>query len=410
MCALAVLLLFGPVLGYLAGKRPAAFENHGLAPFPSARSGWGFFNGFNSWATDHLVGRYDAVQANRQLEASLFHEQPPPAWQDWATSGIPLQEGGSTGELAELRQVPDYAVLPGLNGVLYYWQDFQFACLGVNLQTQGLVPVINELRTALNASGRQVYYTIAPDKSTVESRFLPSSFLGRDCSAKAKAKLWKFMATDPPQGYIPLLPALDKADHDGPDLVYRRKDTHWNGVGAMIYAKQLVNALSPGALADTDWDYQPDHPMPADLSMLQGGLSTVPALNVVPQRAGVTTDAGPMSAVTIHPHVKGSPGSYQLEYWHSQSTSTGAPLVQPRVLILGDSFTFNAEAQLAPFFSNVSFLHLDSLYMDPQAALSAIRGAQVVIVERCERDLHDTGIQLAPGLGNELEALPGPTS
>lgn len=406
--ALALLVLFGPALGYLAGKRPQAFENHALAPFPSLSSGWGFFGGFNSWATDSLIGRKRAVMADREIELRLFHEEPPPAWEDWAVSGIPQQEGGATGELAELRQVPDTAVLQGQQGVLFFWQDFQYACLGVNPATRGLTPEINELQAAMHASGRRLLYTIAPDKSTVESRLLPARFLGSDCSAAAKARLWHLMATNPPSGYVPLLPGLERAD-TGPDRAYITAGTHWNGVGDMVYAQQLVQAIDPAALGDTTWRTE-KRGFPSDLAALMGGPGEESGVDMLPERTGVTTDTSPLVTTKIHPHVAGYSGAYPLQSWSSRSTSTAAPLIQPRVLILGDSFTALSKAQLAPFFRDVTFLHLDAMALDPAAVVAAVKSAQIVVVERVERWLNGEGLLMAPGLANEIGELPPPTA
>jgi alginate O-acetyltransferase complex protein AlgJ len=403
----AFLFFFGPALGWVAGFRPVAFENHALAPFPGPDAGLGSFNQFDAWATDHLVARRRAVELERQVELSLFNEEPPPSWTSWTGPGIPGTQGGATGELAQLRGVPDWAVLQGEQGVLYYWADFRNACLGVDPTTRGLLPVISDLETATTASGRRFLFTVAPDKSTVEQRFLPDVFLGHDCSAARKATTWSMLARHAPRSYVPIEGKLAAAERTSSDLAYIRGDTHWNGVGAMIFAESLAEAVTPGSTAQTTLVRDANHPFPTDLSRLRGGPSRQPGLDVTARRPGVVSRMVEDRWVTVDPHVKGV-AAYPMEIWHSQATSSGAPLVQPRVVLFGDSFSADSRAQLAPFFRDLTFVHVDSLYLDPQVAISAVQGADVVLVERAEREMYDPGLLEGPGLAMQIAELPGP--
>lgn len=407
LAVIGFFFFFGPALGWVAGKRPVAFENHALASFPNPSAGAAYFSGFDAWATDHLIARRRAVALDSQIERGVFGEQPPPSWTTWTAPTIPGTQSGPTGEKAQLRTVPDYAVLQGEQGILYYWQDFKNACLGVDPVTRGLLPIAADMSSATRASGRQFLFTVAPDKSTVESRFLPDAFLGRDCAEARKSEMWKALGAHPPADYVPLIGKLQRAESTGPDLTYRTEDTHWNGVGSMIYAESLAEAISPGSTADTSLVRDAHHVFPADLSMLLGGPSSRPGLDVVPSRPGVTTSIQDVT-VTVHPHVRGAPSSYPIEIWHSRSTSTSAPLVQPSVVLLGDSFSAYAQAQLAPFFRDLTFVHIDSMYLAPQLALPAIQGADVVVLERAERDVYGTGLLEAPGLLQQIRALPHP--
>lgn len=399
---LAFLFFFGPCLAFVAGKRPVAFENHALAPFPSARAGWGVFTGFDAWAGDHLVGRQRAVQLNRALETRLFGEQPPAAASDVSQTGLPGTAQGATGELAQLRTIPTYAVLPGKNGVLYFWADVREACAGGDPQTSGVIPDVAQLRSAVLASGRRFYFTVAPDKSTVESRFLPDHYLGKDCSTRAKARFWDFLANHAPPGYVPVLPGLQHLERVGGTQTYRSKDSHWNGLGSVSYAEALVEAISPGSTAGTYLLRDPNYLFPADLSMLQGGPNQQRGITVLPERAGVTTRTIQDTTVTVTPRGQAA-GRFDVRIWHSQSTSTSAPLVQPRVVVLGDSFTGYSIAQMAPYFHDITWIHIDSLDLAPQLALPAIAQADVVVVERAERD---RSFRLAPGLAREISTLP----
>lgn len=406
--AIAFLFFFGPTLGWVAGLRPIAFENHTLAPFPGPQAGSGYFAQFDAWATDHLIARHRAVALNREAELRLFGEEPPPSWTSWGQSGLPGTESGPTGELAQLKGVPDYAVLQGEQGVLFYWQDFRNACLGVDPLSRGLLPVASDLREATNASGRRFLFTIAPDKSTVESRFLPGAFLGRDCSADRKSRTWGALAARAPTGYVPIQGRLERAEQGSSDLTYRTGDTHWNGVGSTIFAESLAEAVSPGSTSGTIAVREANHVFPADLSMLQGGPVAKPGLNIVLQRPGVTTRLVQDTVVTVHPGISGAPSSYPVQIWHSQSTSSGAPLVRPRVVLFGDSYSGYSRAQLAPFFQDLTFVHVDALYLAPEIALAAIQQADVVIVERAEREMYVPGLLEAPGLTNRISALPPP--
>jgi len=66
------------------------------------------------------------------------------------------------------------------------------------------------------------------------------------CTSKAQAALWAALAAHPPAGYQDLRGALEAAKAKDPGtLLYRKLDTHWNGVGALIYGRVLANSLDP---------------------------------------------------------------------------------------------------------------------------------------------------------------------
>jgi len=69
-------------------------------------------------------------------------------------------------------------------------------------------------------------------------------------------------------------------------------------------------------------------------------------------------------------------------YTTSTATSTGAPLVPGRTLLIGDSFSLHVVSWLQPFFADLTYLPLS---VDPATFARQLRSADAVIFEQVER-------------------------
>jgi len=86
------------------------------------------------------------------------------------------------------------------------------------LPTENLDQVIaglNQLRRAVESSGRRFVLVVAPDKSTMEPAYLPADFVGRSCWTAASNAFWP--RVDAQAGGLDVRPALrDATSGSGP--------------------------------------------------------------------------------------------------------------------------------------------------------------------------------------------------
>jgi hypothetical protein len=378
---LALVFFFAPAVSYLFGGRPQAIDNRPLAKFPSVSDGWKFFPELGTWATDHLNGRKQAVRANNEVSQNLFHEQP----NDPQTT---TKDGY-------------VQVVRGRDGWLYLGDDFKNKCQPVQTPTQ-VIAQLRELDKIVTDSGRRFVVTVAPDKSGIYPQHLPSNFVGKDCSAAFAASFWSALQAARLPGYVDSrsvllaaaaghlaslpLPAAVQAARiaavagDGP--YYRPKDTHWDAAGVVLDGQLLAAALDPAVAAGRQIASAGTSQPVGDLTYLLGlpAKDTLPAF-VVPN-PGVTMQAG--SSLLLQTDKVNV----------VRNTSSGAPLYQPKTLLLGDSFFDTSKAFLGSYFTDAAFLHNKS---NPQVVANAMIDRTTVVLEISER-------LVAPGFSPLLSA------
>lgn len=372
--AMALLFFFGPAVAFGLGARPTEFENRKLTEFPSLSDGWKFFPDFTSWAIDHLPLRQQAVQANAAVSEGVFGEPPSTREQTGGgpVAGVPSGRSTTAGS-----QKVDYPqVIQGRNGWLYYGADVSNLCQPART-IQQTMDRLNRLAEAVDASGRRFVLVIAPDKSTVYPQDLPKTYLGEKCAAERRDAFWTAVHEHPPLGYVDLRDDL-VAEQKRTGPIYRPTDTHWAPRGAAIYAWDLARALDPALLNGTQV-------VPTGTAQRQGDLGRLigqPHLDTFDDVAIARTGVSPVGRPSLDlpdPPLTG-PVSVTNE-------STGAPLFEPRTLLLGDSFTASSRATLGPFFADLDLLHNETGDNDPQIVASAMVDADVVVLEIVERNI-----------------------
>jgi hypothetical protein len=340
----ALLFFGGPALAGLLGERAGGIENRTLTPFPSLAQGWAFFPHLSQWATDHLPLRDRAVRANSAASEWAFNELP-------ATAGSPPP------------------VILGRDGWLFFSGDTFLACQnrarlsGVNRELERFAALTGRL-------GKRLVTTVGPDKTTIETDRLPERYPNRDCSLPAKAELWQRLAADPPPGYVDLRVPLERAKQQY-GAVYKPQDTHFDDHGNVAFATALAAALDPRMVDHVELQETGPRSTIGDLSVLTG----LPAATTFP---GVTLHR-PGVVVTRTDTIRSA-----MPIIHSSATSTGAPLVPGRTLLVGDSYSLNGLAWLQPFFADLDFLLL-STPAAPAAFAELLRSADTVILEQVER-------------------------
>ncbi|MFN2538412.1 MAG: hypothetical protein ABR549_09700, partial [Mycobacteriales bacterium] len=221
-------LLFGPWAAYALGARsqPVPGENRALAGRPQI-DGFQTFNEITAYAADHFPLRDAAIRTNKSLIEELFDE--PPSY-----------FGSSTNQ----------QVLVGDEGWLYFMDDFNAAC-SPKIPLKQVIAGVQRLNKMLADSGRRLVITVPPDKSTVDSQFLPKSFELKACSEIAREKRWKAIQSMGVPGYVDVRSAIEKQEREKGKPAFLPYDTHWNQDSAVTFVESVVAKLDPSLLEHT---------------------------------------------------------------------------------------------------------------------------------------------------------------
>jgi hypothetical protein len=144
---------------------------------------------------------------------------------------------------------------------------------------------------------------------------------------------------------------LEAGQQKDPGRIFQRGDSHWTSEGGLIWSRALISHLvkegeAPASLRGAPIATEgPDQPADNDLYRLMGitRSETVPVWDVH------------RPDVTIRAHTVPTPSGRGMAVF--QSTSSTAPLIRGRTLIINDSFISRAEGLLAPYFSSLSVMH-----------------------------------------------------
>ena len=386
----ALVFFFGPAVAFLFGNRATEIDNRPLVALPSPTQGWDFFAKFQAWANDYLPLRAEAVRAGTLLSETIFGE-PPQYGKAPAAVGVPgvaaqvpgADDAGSAAG-ADGQGTAGAVVYPqvigGKNGWLYLGSDAAAVCQPEQ-PVDHVVANLQRLSGAITASGRKAVLVIPPDKSSVVPQYLPDTFAGKACMATAKKEFWDEVAATP--GLTVLDPRADLAatEQEWGESVWRKSDTHWGPRGALTFAQEVVGAIDPAALADSDITSPGQKTMPGDLSAMTGNPTDDTMKDVTLTRPGValSVDGVPTSAPDI-PSLDFAPLTVTAE-------STQAPLVPGRTVVLGDSFFEASKSMLAPYFESMTYLH--NMTADAPGGLQGVVDTMVdsdtVVIEVVER-------------------------
>lgn len=354
----ATVFVFGPALAWSLGFTPKAIENRDLAPAPAAAQGWNAFDALSPWATDHLPGRANAVHLNAWLEYNMLRQ-------------VPASQRSGPGGAASTP-----AVVRGKDGYLFVGKDFTNACSEAAKYEQSLKSLAR-LAEIIEASGRRVVFTVAPNKSSVIANDLPRAVPRGDCALRAIERQNQLIDGIRHPLYVGIRRPLADA-HAAGRQVFFRTDTHWTMLGGAMYAQALATRLDP-ELAPRLRLEPLQHTRIGDLTKLIG-LTSPESLTSATLSSGATVFPGAKKTT------KGARPVYQPESW---VTRPGKGLVQGHTLLLGDSFTGAALSSLRPIFAQGRFV---VFRLVPQEQLiSEIRSADTVVIEVIERDV---GIQV----------------
>lgn len=372
----AVVFFLAPSIAFVAGVRPQVFENHQLASFPSLTAGWGFFTGLSGWATDNLPLRDAGVRAEAGISQGFFGEPPAYSKTDVQPGGGPLgpvdaaprvapQSSGDSGDLSQ--------VIKGTNGWLYLTQDMTAKCApGQPLSTT--IDALARLRAAIDASGRSLVLVVAPDKSTLVPRYLPSDYPDKQCAAPVSSTFWSEVTSQ--DGALDLRAGLAALTPVEQRPAYYPQDTHWTDLGALYMLRRVADTITPGVTSS--WTSQRSRTItfPSDLPPLIAGTGTNTEITY-----HLSPDGG--EDQTLPP-----PRTLNTPLSIDRAAVTG--MVTTPTAILGDSFLDASLRYLPATFSDATaftYLGLAGNQAAQQSVESVMASGKVIVLEVVERFL-----------------------
>ncbi|WP_309110071.1 hypothetical protein [Saccharothrix sp.] len=365
----AVLYFFLPLAMLAVGLRPAEFENRKLAEFPSITDGWGFFTGLEKWASDHLPLRDRAVAAADGISRGIFGEAPKferPQGPVGPVQTTPPKDPS----LDKPEPTAFVPVVEGKDDWLFLGSDVKHACRPLVPQADTLAR-IEQLRTAVEASGRKFILAVAPNKSTMVADYLPSRYFGKDCAQTARDQFWRDIVTNP--STLDLRPGLREAEKREGRSAYSKTDSHWTHDGSLVVAEAVAEAVEPGTTKTWQTKQVATHDRPGDLSALLGRQTTdpVPNFSIAPD--------GDNGRVMPPPFGDRDPKHL--------TQDPGRGVLSMKAGVVGDSFGYYSAPYVAAAFTDVRIQHVEGAAKDPHALGRLLAETDVVVVIAAERNL-----------------------
>lgn len=212
-------VFFAACLFFFAGAvlspPDADAEGRELAAFPSLREENGRFNTsyftqLNDYFTDRFTLRQRLISLDSRLRETVF----------------------GTGS---------DRVIVGRDGYLFYAEtapDFTGDSRLSEAETEEIADVLRELSDYAAAHGARFLVAVAPNKNTVYPDKMPAAYRRTSDETNLDALLSALDARD--VLYADLRPALTGQDFP----TYHRRDTHWNGAGALAAYNAILDAAA----------------------------------------------------------------------------------------------------------------------------------------------------------------------
>ncbi len=227
----------------------------------------------------------------------------------------------------------------------------------------------------LARQGTRLYVMVVPDSYTIYPENLPDK-IKRHSGPSNLDQLRTYLAQQSGISLIDVQPALRNAKKERP--VYFQTDTHWNDFGSLVASLAMVGRVRQ--------DFpQLIEPRLADYTIksapgIGGDLTTMLALHSV-HRDSVRYIVTPRKSLQAR-QTADIPNS---EMNLPSSRFTGPQPAMPRLLFIGDSFSFSMNRFVPQYFGE-SFL-VRSHRLD--LALARAERSDIVVVEIVERNLRE---------------------
>jgi hypothetical protein len=246
-----------------------------------------------------------------------------------------------------------------------------------------LITRLQQLRTAVERSGRRFELIVPPDKSTAVPSHLPASYAGKDCSQARSAEFWKRVPAA--TNMLDLRSELARTATQVGHPLYDNYDTHWTYEGGIAMAYALAERLKPGVTAT--WLTKPGatQTWPADIVMLLGTTKDRSLLRYSIAPDGTTERTRYVASDFRSP--------LQLKQPDAGQAVTG--VVNAKVGLIADSFTQFASPFLAAAISDLTIVHPETMAKGAaENAAKLLVDRDVITVELAERNIAGGGSPL----------------
>lgn len=222
---------------------------------------------------------------------------------------------------------------------------------------------INKNTKKLEDKNIDLYYMVIPNKSTVYKELLPNN-INIIQGENESNRLYNFIKANNINNYIYIYDELI----DAKTYTYYSQDTHWNDYGGFIGARILQDKI------DSSYNYLFDDVKieVEDFYERIGDLTTL--LNVD------KINSYKEKKVNVKEYLKNKKYTVDKKEMYTVYTNE-EPIVEKKIMIIGDSFNSALLPYLAKIYSEVIFIHIDDYNND---FIDKIK-PDIVVIERVER-------------------------
>ena len=257
-------------------------------------------------------------------------------------------------------------VIIARDGWLFLYGENEIECYqGTNLlndeQLQNFAGKLNQLQDICDAQGKQLFVYIAPNKSQIYSKYMPTVEIVN--TYKREQQLHSYMAENCRTPFI--YPLTESLYASGIVQTYYKYDSHWNHIGALFGTNALYAAMGVEQTNPMDWVVGQQDADKYELYTYMG----------IPDNMVTHDDVEP--TVDYRPNV--TVNGLDVEAKVNRTTSDG--MNDRRLCLIGDSFRVNMMPYLAKDFTNCTFCHRDNM----KSIHDDIKAADVIVIEAVER-------------------------
>ena len=341
--AVAIIFLpvvFGPFRGWTAMKTNTSQVS--VEP----RFSFAYLGDLANWLGDRVTLKDQAIRVDSKIDRAIFNES------------------ASAGSVSP-------RVLEGEGGVAFIADAFNESC-NPHIQTDGLVRQMTSLSQVIVDSGREFRLIVSPDKSSILADYLPSNFDLKSCFETYNEDFWNQLPSSEISGFVDLHSELNAQRIARREILYKKRDSHWDNAGGAMASKAVVNSISPGTWEDDLLKFSGLLSEGGDLDLLLGS----PFIDSVPSYSLTRADVTQVSSDAID------------ESEHGQNrrvvnTSTESFLIPGRTLIFGDSFAEAAQPFYLSYFADVTLMRFNDFSAEKYIEL--IQAADRVLFWSVER-------------------------
>jgi len=327
-----VLVVALPLVLFFFGVRPSEdLENRTPTPAPVLVDGWMFDTETYAQAGDYIEDRLplrdQAIKIDAAVDLTLFSDSPNPD------------------------------VIVGPSGWLFLADRGPILCANIE-GASALVRRMQLVADALLESGREIRFLVAPAKVTIYADEAPDD-AESDCATES-VNLLQTEAAEFEQ-YVDIWSELNTLASQAD--IYYSTDTHWNGTGAAVGSRRIVDSLN-GVV----WRDELLVPTPRDLETDLSRMIGLPQIDTTPM---MTSEVGNV--------VFADKGDFDTRTF----TSSYAEALSGRTLVIFDSFGIAMEPSLIPYLAESTWVHWNFLEKEdaPEVLLQLMANTDTVIIE-----------------------------